>query len=687
MSLELSNITNDITLKNSIFKIGHVISVEGLVVKIKVDKQKNSSHLLYKGELLKNVSVGGYIKIVKGFTSIIAKIGGESIKEEKHYNLEYNKEEDKIDRILVVQLLGFIENNKFERGLKELPLIDNQCFLLDKDEFSKVHDFVKHEDKSIRIGTLVLEKGQEVNIGVNSLFASHIGIFGNTGSGKSYTLAHIYRKLFLEFQNQSNFKRNAKFLLFDFNGEYNGNDCIITKKTVYNLTTKDREVNENEKLIFSVKDILNVDLLSILASATEKTQQPFLKRSVNFYIEINKSNDPLVYFKNVLRNRLKDILLLPDKIKADLLLEYIRNILPEDIDERGIEKILMDDILWHGYNKGYYIKDPQSYIFNQDKNGREIIEKTKIYKHIDKYNFSDNVITNVIHFMYLQLIYDVINNRAQNEHIAPAINKLKSIQKDIDKVLKISNEENDFWKSNFFAIINLNDTNLNMKKLLPLLISHKLYTEHKNKKEKEPKESLNIIIDEAHNILSYTSQRESESWKDYRLETFEEIIKEGRKFGVFLTIASQRPSDISPTILSQLHNYYIHRLINEKDLEAVGRTISYLDKVSQDALSILPTGACVFAGLSAHIPVIVQIDEFTEKKYEPDNKTIDLLKNWLDDENGKEVEGKGKEIVEVEVIENNQDGEISDQNILSLSILTSTILNTTTSVPDYDLPF
>ena len=63
--------------------------------------------------------------------------------------------------------------------------------------------------------------------------------------------------------------------------------------------------------------------------------------------------------------------------------------------------------------------------------------------------------------------------------------------------------------------------------------------------------SLNIIIDEAHNILSYASQRESETWKDYRLETFEEIIKEGRKFGVFLTIASQRPSDISSTIISQ----------------------------------------------------------------------------------------------------------------------------------------
>ena len=100
-----------------------------------------------------------------------------------------------------------------------------------------------------------------------------------------------------------------------------------------------------------------------------------------------------------------------------------------------------------------------------------------------------------------------------------------------------------------------------MKKILPLLICKQIYD--KKKTERCCEKYLNIIIDEAHNILSYSSQRESDTWKDYRLETFEEIIKEGRKFGVFLTIASQRPSDISSTIISQLHNYFLHRLITK----------------------------------------------------------------------------------------------------------------------------
>src|SRR5690606_34943514 len=118
------------------------------------------------------------------------------------------------------------------------------------------------------------------------------------------------------------------------------------------------------------------------------------------------------------------------------------------------------------------------------------------------------------------------------------------------------------------------------------------------------------------------------TWKDYRLETFEEIIKEGRKFGVFLTIASQRPADISATILSQLHNYFLHRLINNNDLNAIERTISYLDKLSVEYLSILPRGTCIFAGLASQIPVVIDIGPIEPAIHEPDNKTINIISSW-----------------------------------------------------------
>ncbi|MFA5695734.1 MAG: ATP-binding protein [Proteiniphilum sp.] len=617
------NKTSEITQKNSIFRIGKVFSVDGLEIKIKVDKEKNSSHLLYKGELLKNISVGGYLKIAKGFTSIVAKVNGEYIKEEKYYNNEYNKEENKINRILIVQLLGYIENGQFEKGIKELPLIDNHCFLLDKAEFILVHKFIKNgEDTPIEIGTLAYERSQIIEVGINSLFASHIGIFGNTGSGKSYTLAQIYRQLFLKFKDSVNFKKNAKFVLIDFNGEYNQGKTIIPNKSVYNLNTRKKE-GEN-KIPLSEKDLLDIELISIMASATDKTQKPFLDKVINQYKKISKKDNRESYFKKILKNKVVDVFSMTDKVKAHLLVDYLKAIL---LKEKTFEERLTDDIDWcDKENRGFFIKpiSDNKYLKNNESN---IIE-TDLYGAIDTYSFSDNFITNFIDIAYVILIQEVFNSRAQNEHIAPAISKLQIFQTDFDKVISTNKDDKSLFSESNFVVLNFDNVNIKIRKMLPLLVSHKIYKEHKEQNKKGDK-SLNIIIDEAHNILSHSSQRESETWKDYRLETFEEIIKEGRKFGVFLTIASQRPSDISSTIISQLHNYFVHRLVNERDIEAMGKSISFLDKVSHEALPILPTGACVFTGIAAQIPAIIQINKIP-KENEPDNKTINLVENWID---------------------------------------------------------
>lgn len=143
----------------------------------------------------------------------------------------------------------------------------------------------------------------------------------------------------------------------------------------------------------------------------------------------------------------------------------------------------------------------------------------------------------------------------------------------------------------------------------------------------EVKNNNIIIIDEAHNVLSTTSERESQTWKDYRLETFEEIIKEGRKFGTFLTISSQRPSDISETIISQLHNYFIHRLVNNEDIRAIGKAVAFIDNTSYEMISVLPQGACIFTGVASNFPVLVQVD-LLPKQQQPQSSTINLTELW-----------------------------------------------------------
>jgi len=355
--------TNNILLRQSIFKIGVVNSVDGREIKIKVDRAKNNSHLLYKGQLLKNVTVGGYVKIRKGFVSIIAKVEGEYVKEAKEYSSEYKKETDKIDRYLVVKLLGFIDADEFKRGIKEMPLVGNECYLLNAEEFSSIHEFVGSDDFPLKIGTLNLEPNQEISVGVNSIFASHIGIFGNTGSGKSYTLAKLYRLLAEKFKENTSFKSNVRFFLIDFNDEYSGGKCITENKKVYNLSTKRLTVNDNrDKFPLNEDDLIDVELVSILADATEKTQKPYINRTINFYKKVGVSDNPIDYFRNVLRNRIREVLQMTDKAKAFLLVEYIKQILPIEYEENGYEIELTDDIEWHNQSNEYFIKSSNIYL-------------------------------------------------------------------------------------------------------------------------------------------------------------------------------------------------------------------------------------------------------------------------------------------------------------------------------------
>ena len=101
----------------------------------------------------------------------------------------------------------------------------------------------------------------------------------------------------------------------------------------------------------------------------------------------------------------------------------------------------------------------------------------------------------------------------------------------IKKLVRVSDES---VVDALLTVVSLRDVNLAMRKVIPMLLCKQLYDQ---KKDADPsgQRYLNLIIDEAHNILSTQSSRETEAWRDYRLETFEEIVKEGRKFNVFLT--------------------------------------------------------------------------------------------------------------------------------------------------------
>lgn len=584
--------------QDAVLRIGEVAGVDGRKIYVLVDKNKNLSDMFFDGEILRNISVNSHVEIRKGFLSLIGTVEGERI--EKDYPAPSDEQIERVNtnrRVLTIALAGYIdERGKFNGGTKELPLIGNEAYIVTGEKIRRIYNLGLEAGKPFIAIATVEGHDFDLEFPVDGLFNSHIAIFGNTGSGKSNTLAYLYQEFVrvLAARNAAAFSENVRILLLDFNGEYTDPQCVSPIKKVYKLSTRHQG---EDRLPMREDTLLNIEVISILADATEKTQKPFLGRAVKFYRKVMNAKDPDEYAKNILRNRVSDVLKMSDKVRAFLLLDYLREILPSE-DENGNQVEIDSDVSWHNKVSEFYIRSGEVYL----RQNPSEIKHTFLYKHVDNFQFGESLLSKLIAFLYLQLISDVLANRAQNEHIVHVVNRLKAKSGDIDKIFDLETDA-DFWGSNF-VVVSLADVNLDMRKTLPLLLAKRLYSEQK---EAGKNRSLNIVIDEAHNILSTQSFRETESWKDYRLETFEEIIKEGRKFGVFVTIASQRPNDISATITSQTHNYFIHRLLNERDLKAIASAVSYIDRVTEESIPTLPTGTCIFSGIASPLPMKINI--------------------------------------------------------------------------------
>ncbi len=624
--------------QDAVFRVGRVVSVDGRRVRIAVDKLKNSSRLLYRGGLVRNVAVSSYVKIVKGFVELIAKVDGEVIEEDRSAVSAYRRRVDPLSRQLDVSLIGYIEDGHFERGVREMPLLDNECFILTEEEFGLIHTFVSDSDQPLEIGTLAMEPTQSVAVGINAIFASHIGIFGNTGSGKSYTLAKLYHELFKKYGTIETFRQRSQFVLIDFNGEYVNRlgeadeyaTAVIAGddvKQVYDLSTHD---DRGDRLPLPKAAVHDPVFWTVLLDATEKTQAPFIAR-------VLKSDywDALLPDSAALLDVIGDLVARATKSNDATIdrqlpvnfLEEIEECLGDDVDHRALTVLIgemKDQLQYFSRDHNFYWGSLGSagVKWATDAGWSDFI-KGKVTA--IQQDFSSVGDVDLVRFkLVLQYYRDVISGFANREHLGPMMKRMTERVPSIKRLVRVSD---DAFTEVPLTVVSLRNVNLAMRKVIPMIVCKQLYDD---KKRSDPRGQryLNLIIDEAHNILSSQSSRESEAWRDYRLETFEEIVKEGRKFGVFLTIASQRPHDISETIVSQLHNYFLHRLVNNLDVHAIEKAVAYLDRVSFESLPILPTGTTVLAGVSAQVPVVVRIGQLPPAAA-PNSRTMSVTAEWL----------------------------------------------------------
>lgn len=593
------------------FEVGVIWSVKGNEVIIKMYNVSSDFIYFYNGDEYEGIRNGGYLSISRGHIDIVCQIESEEIKENCIDNFKNdNFEKKRYDKFVYAKCIGYFENDKFQFGIKYSPIIYNTVQMMNKKTVESMFN-----SKSI-INKVEFTIGKElqyeikINLPWNKIFNSHMGIFGNTGSGKSNTLTKLYTSLF----NHKNLTlTKSKFTFIDFNGEYIGNNVLTKDKKVFRLNTR----TGADKFQLKEQCFWNDEVLGILFHATEKTQKPFLKKLIDERKIYTTGLDSLLTY---LKATYKKIFQTQNPKKETIeLIKRILDLIDVDYEE-------LKNITWHSKNETFVYKTLLSNdLFSNDvKHQKIIIDKLKI----DEISFKNHLspFDELQIRVNLLLINGVLKNYVQYDNINPLLTRISSMSNSLNKIIEIVNSYDD---TDQIKVISLRQCNQDIKKLFPILLAKEYFREHKNKNENEINETFHLIIDEAHNILSHQSNRESESWKDYRLELFEEIIKEGRKFGFFLTISSQRPADISETIMSQFHNFFIHRLINDKDLRLIDNVISTLDRRSKLLIPTLPQGSCIITGTSFDFPQIIQVDKITNKEERPNSDDIDLENFWL----------------------------------------------------------
>ena len=557
--------------------IGRIVEVRGINVKAKLFRLL-PPYLINNGIVVSAPKINSFVKTKVGLDTIICQVNGE-------YNVE--KEDKATDYYIDLTVKGYIDHGKFIQGLRMLPIVSSNLSLLNNDDYAIIYDFDK--DHSFFIGKDLFEINKDIYLNFNNLMPTHIGIFGNTGSGKSNTLANVYSHYIKELNGYVS--SNATVLLFDLNNEY-GNNSICNKqhKVIYNLTTRKQS---SKRIPFSFENITE-DEMSILLNASIKTQIPTIKHAFKSLKEEHEEEYYLKYVKNTIRNNQKDLFF---AIRFRLN-EYIKNI---------------NNINWHSNALNfYYSKDDGTRIFNNSSDFDSIVLN----------NIQINLPAEPLDRFKFELCFSIIReceHGMNSEFLLPLLTRAEKVFNDLKKVFDFE-DNSDIFENKNLAIIQLGNVNNDMTMIVPSLISSVIFRRQLEKKQgEEIKSIINIVLDEAHNILY---KEDDLAVHNNLLEKFEKIVKEGRKFGVFLTVSSQRPSDISSTILSQLHNYFIHKLVNPNDLNQIRKAVAFLDENALNFLTILAPGECILSGTSLSMPIFIQIEELDNETKPNSNNVI-----------------------------------------------------------------
>ncbi len=641
--------------------IGHVVSVHGFRLKVELTPEFKSSSRATLDGVQRAVAINSFLTFDLGagtyalgnLTDLEARETFDPVKDE-----ELSLELTKPRRVASVQLLGTVRQHKkivwrFDTGITVLPTLDTPAEVADPDILASVFGRPPERnrpqgwqlgafDHPIELGHQTGDENTSVKASFNDLFSRPLAVVGNTGSGKSYTVASLVRGIIENEHITTDDNSEPHVFILDINGEY-GNAFLDAAQASYTRAPNKLYLNGEEFCLPAW--LMNGEEVCDWLNASEATQEPVLKD----WWAISKSRsalgspfDPL----SVAIGKIDAALAWLDGNQPAssfiLTIDHAKQYASQ-LNWEEFEKVPR----WNGRNTNEWRK------ITNDRDVRELLSKFRqeLYDTIfGRQNEGINFAKSADSPRYIALqkfrdpelvdrSIDYESNRRIDQYLLTLKLRLRTRLDDRRWQSFFSFEDlcvNSFgsWMTKIGigashgSRVSIFDLSMLSSEVLPFACSLigriLLETREMLRPEVRYRHPWVLVLEEAHNYARPPRAVEDRSLALSR-RAFERVAKEGRKFGLSLIVASQRPSEISPTIISQCANFFAHRLQNPDDIDHFRRIIPRQAQRLLDQVTVLASGEAIVFGSAVHVPSRVQIKK---PRQEPWSTTAAPFADW-----------------------------------------------------------
>lgn len=521
-------------------------------------------------------------------------------------------EVDDLDGNLVrVRFLGEIVNGKLLGGVIRKPSLDAKIRVIEQNEIPMICG--SDAQGYLKLGVSPFYNDYPVFLDVNNFFSNHFAIFGNSGSGKSCGISRLFQNM---FQDQRLFPYKANIILFDSSGEYyNAFKDInnINSNYHYRFYSTNEVESKGEKLRVPIF-LLNESDLALLLQATNHSQLPIIERMLKLALIFSQTDVDANKYKNHLIAKAIMTVLYTNETSPNKRNEIFSILASCSTPEFNLEAVVQGV----GYTRKFrecFLIDSQGqfsesvllteYVSSFIKNEYDNYEpKTGVYYTLDTLEKALNFTLISEGWLRNENTYgDAVTIKVRLHSLIVGNNSkyfeypdFVSLETYLSSMLL--NNGNKYQIVN----INLDDVDDDFAKVITKIYSRLIFEFAKGLKERASI-PFHIVVEEAHRYIQNDTDRFLIGYN-----IFERIAKEGRKYGVILGLISQRPVELSDTVISQCSNFLIFKMNHPVDVDYIRKMVPNISDEIVEKQKTLQSGTCLGFGMAFRIPLIVKME-------------------------------------------------------------------------------